>query len=228
MHRRASPSLVLSVIAVVLSLVGSAVAAIDYARNAGAVDHQSAVGASSSRGRAAGKLVATASRGSLRGRVPARFLDLGGVLHGAHSSFLKSIPLAVRLRRSSATRTSSRTLYNSADLVALPHSVTLAAVCQQQTQGSGKPDPKTTISITNTSSQTLNVAHWVGGDQAPVVRTLDANQQDAFSLTESNAFSYDIELNGAHTMIQGVFRQDGGTTAPTCTIYGYTLTIPAT
>ena len=39
MRRRPSPSLVLSIIAVVFSLAGTSVAAITYVRNAGAVDH---------------------------------------------------------------------------------------------------------------------------------------------------------------------------------------------
>ena len=227
MHRRPSPALVLSVIAVVFSLTGASVAAIEYARDAGAVDHRSAVGASSSRDRAAGKLVATARSGSLKGQIPFRFLDLGGTLHGSHSSFQKSIPLAVNLNQPSAPRTSDRTLYNSATLVELPQNVTLAAVCSEQTQGSGKPDPKTTISMTNTSGQTLNVAHWVGGTQAAVVFTLDDGHGNGFDITESNTFGYDIERNGTHTMIQGVFRQDSTDAGPACTLYGYTVTIPA-
>jgi hypothetical protein len=226
MRRRPSPALVLSVIAVVLSLTGASVAAIDYARDAGAVDHKSAVGASSSRDRAAGKLVATAGSGSLKGQIPSRFLDLGGTLHGAHTSFQKSIPLAVNLNQPSATRTSDRTLYNSATLVELPDNVTVAATCSQQTQGSGKSDPQTTIALTNTSGHTLNVAHWVGGTQTAVVFTLADNHGNGFNITESNTFGYDIELNGTHTMIQGVFRQDSTDTGPACTLYGYTVTLP--
>ena len=61
--RRPSPAMVVAVIALVVALSGTAIAAVDYARNAGAVDGKSAVGAQASLGRAAGKLVATAADG---------------------------------------------------------------------------------------------------------------------------------------------------------------------
>ena len=61
--RRPSPSLVISVIALVIATTGSAVAAVSFARNAGAVDGRSAVSASSTLSHAAGRLAATARSG---------------------------------------------------------------------------------------------------------------------------------------------------------------------
>ena len=52
--RRPSPSLILSIVAVVMASAGTSVAAINYARNAGAVDGKSAVSASASNAKAAG------------------------------------------------------------------------------------------------------------------------------------------------------------------------------
>ena len=46
--RRPSPATVLSVVALVMATTGTAVAAVDFARNAGAVDRLSAVSAGSS------------------------------------------------------------------------------------------------------------------------------------------------------------------------------------
>src|SRR3954467_7418717 len=72
--RKPSPSLVISIIALVMASTGSAIAAVSYARSAGAVDGRSAVGASSSLSHAAGRLVATASGGSHKGKIPVTFL----------------------------------------------------------------------------------------------------------------------------------------------------------
>src|SRR3954471_1176075 len=72
--RRPSPSLVISIVALVMATTGSAVAAVSFARNAGAVDGRSAVGASSSVKHATGRLVATATGGSHKGQIPVKFL----------------------------------------------------------------------------------------------------------------------------------------------------------
>src|SRR4051812_47352553 len=76
--RRPSPGTVLSIIAIVMGTTGTAAAAVDFARNSGAVDGVSAVSASSSNSRAKGNLVATARGGSNSGQIPNKFLaDVG-------------------------------------------------------------------------------------------------------------------------------------------------------
>src|SRR5689334_17427501 len=87
MTRRPSPSLVVSIIALVFAAAGTSIAAVNFARNAGAVDGKSAVGAASSSSRAAGKLVATAATGSLRGKIPIRFLEQGAYVSGSKQTF---------------------------------------------------------------------------------------------------------------------------------------------
>src|SRR5215217_7385643 len=72
--RRPSPGTVISIIALVMATTGTAVAAVDFARNAGAVDRLSAVPASASNSRAKGNLVATARGGSNVGQIPNKFL----------------------------------------------------------------------------------------------------------------------------------------------------------
>src|SRR3954465_14088841 len=94
MSRRPSPSLVVSIIALVFATAGTSIAAINFAKNAGAVDGKSAVGAASSSKRAAGKLVATANKGPLKGRIPARFLEIPGVtgfVTGSKQTFAQGI-----------------------------------------------------------------------------------------------------------------------------------------
>ena len=72
--RRPSPSMVVALIALVLSTSGSAVAAVSYASRAGSVDGHSAVGASSSLQARGRNLVATAKGGPMSGQIPAKFL----------------------------------------------------------------------------------------------------------------------------------------------------------
>src|SRR5215208_4882872 len=75
---RPSPATVISIIALVMATTGTAVAAVDFARNSGQVDGISAVPASSSNSRAKGNLVATARGGSNVGQIPHKFLaDVG-------------------------------------------------------------------------------------------------------------------------------------------------------
>ncbi|HEX6619135.1 MAG TPA: hypothetical protein VF024_05735, partial [Solirubrobacteraceae bacterium] len=78
--RLPSPAMVVAVIALIVALSGTAIAAVDFAHNAGAVDGKSAVGAKASLRSAAGKLVATSTGGDGKGQIPARFLD--GVMRG--------------------------------------------------------------------------------------------------------------------------------------------------
>jgi hypothetical protein len=79
--------MVVAVIALIVALSGTAIAAVDFARNAGAVDGKSAVGAKASLRSAAGKLVATSTGGNGKGQIPARFLD--GVMRGGTMTLSK-------------------------------------------------------------------------------------------------------------------------------------------
>jgi hypothetical protein len=215
MRRRPSPSLVLSVIAVVFSLAGTSVAAINYARNAGAVDHKSAVGATSSRKRAAGKLVATAGSGPLKGQIPSRFLDLGSVLHGSKATFHQSLPVTDNAQGAPVT------------IGGFPGLGTLTAACDDQNTKAGLENPEVRLAFANGSGQTLNVARSVG-NQTPSIVALAPATQDTFSITANNVFRDHIELNGANYVAEGVVRQDGTNTANgTCQVYGYALLLPA-
>src|SRR3954451_9350095 len=70
--------MIVACIALFVALGGTSVAAITYARNAGAVDHKSAVSSKASLKHAAGKLVATAKSSPDRGKIPSRFLSRPG------------------------------------------------------------------------------------------------------------------------------------------------------
>ena len=85
--RMPSPAMVVALIALAVALSGTAVAAVDFARNAGAVDGKSAVASTVSLGKAQGKLVATATTGKSKGRIPGRFLQ--DVMRGGATSITK-------------------------------------------------------------------------------------------------------------------------------------------
>ena len=85
--RLPSPAMVVAVIALIVALSGTAIAAVNFAQNAGAVDGRSAVGAKASLRSAAGKLVATSTGGNGKGQIPARFLD--GVMRGGTMTLSK-------------------------------------------------------------------------------------------------------------------------------------------
>jgi hypothetical protein len=80
-----SPAMIVALLALVMATSGTAVAAVSFARNAGAVDGKSAVGNGATNHRAAGKLVATTRHGANRGRINHRYLE--GVMRGSAATF---------------------------------------------------------------------------------------------------------------------------------------------
>src|SRR4029450_10436879 len=88
--RRPSPAMVVALIALVMAMTGSAVPAVNFAKNAAPVAATSPVPPSVPRPPAAGRLVATASRGPLKGRIPGKFLDLSSAVRGTSSTFGQS------------------------------------------------------------------------------------------------------------------------------------------
>ena len=108
-----SPAMVVALIALVVALSGTAIAAVDFATNAGAVDSKSAVSSTASLALAKGKLVATANNGPSRGRLPGRFVD--DVMRGgssAISQYLRAVDNqpgpSSRSRRSTGSGASRR------------------------------------------------------------------------------------------------------------------------
>ncbi|MCW2967760.1 MAG: hypothetical protein JWM71_1532, partial [Solirubrobacteraceae bacterium] len=194
MRRRPSPSLVVSIIALVFSLAGTSVAAISFATNAGAVDHLSAVAGSSSVKHASGKLVAAMKTGPLTGKIPARFLDLGGVIGGVKSSFSQQLPVNDNVAGAPVT------------IGGLPGFGTLTVSCDDQSAKAGVEDPSAKFAFANSSGQTLNVARSVGNNASTVLALVNGTQ-DAFSITASNTFRDYIQFNGANYVVEGVERQ---------------------
>ena len=206
--RRPSPATVIATIALVMSTTGTAVAAVDYARKAGAVDNLSAVGASSSNNRAAGKLVATARGGSDKGKIPFKFLaDVP-----ATASF--AVPFEVIDNQVGATSALASTPLG-----------TISASCRDEAAAAGTENPRTFIDYTNSSGGDANVARRVGvGDG--VVNLQGTGTVQSVEVAGSQTFQFHIQQNNVQVIVQGGVRQDRpNPQTGACLVWGTVQTI---
>ena len=197
--------------ALFVSLGGTSVAAISYARNAGAVDGRSAVGAASSLKHASGKLVATASKGAEKGKIPSRFLSRPG----RPESFGSYVPVT---DNATGSPTSLASIEGIGDL---------SASCADQSNKPGVEDPVTRLTFNNTSGTALNFARQIGGGEATVIPQL-AGTVETFNIPGANTFTLHAQ-NGplnVNMLVEGVVRQDGANTADAkCLVYGVTFRV---
>jgi len=187
---RPSPALVIAIFALVMSTTGSAMAAVNFARNAGAVDRKSAVGAGSSTNRAAGKLVATARGGANKGKIPWKFLaDVPKV-----DSF--AVPFQVQDNAAGASTVLNSTSFGRFE-----------ASCQDQSTRTGVEDPRTVITFSNSTALPFNFARRVGNGNG-TVGLLVPGTVDRFTINGSNTFEYQLQRAETLVLIQGAVRQD--------------------
>lgn len=209
--RAPSPSMAVACTALVMASTGTAVAAVDYARNAGKVDGRDAVGSTATRSRAAGNVVATVTRGTDKGKIPGKFLD--DVMRGGADSF--SRPAQVQDNAGDVPTS----------IAAIPGLGTLSASCFDQNRAVGVEDPASTLVFGNQAAQAVNVARTAPGRDLLVAPVLP-NTVTAFTIGGSNTFRLHIESAGINYVIEGVVRQDGrATPAASCLIYGYALRV---
>jgi hypothetical protein len=208
--KKPSPALVVAIVALVMACGGSAVAAIDYARNAGAVDHLSAVKSSASLHKAKGRLVATSRKGSHRGQIPAKFLDLSGTPKA--TTFAMGVPVTD----------------NAAGGANVLHTSTfgrLTLACNDQSTKKGVEDPTSKIAFTSSYPNALNVAHTIGG-AGPVVKVLQPNTVDEFPINGTSTFRLHVEYGGVDVVYEGIVRQVGaGTADASCLAVGTAETV---
>ena len=207
--RRPSPSLVVSIIALVLATAGTSVAAISFAQNAGAVDGKSAVSGTASNARAAGKLVATGKSG----RVPIKFLDLKGIMRGDKATFAQGIEVV-------DNATSAPVAIGAAAGLGI-----ISVTCGDQDNAAALEDPQVTVTFANASGQTVNFSRE-NGNNPPAVSTVAAATQAEFTINNSNTFRIYLQVGSIHYVLDGVAREDGkDTAAAVCAIYGYAMTL---
>ena len=207
--KRPSPAMVVALIALVFAMTGTGVAqsVVRFALNAGKVDGKDAVTAGASNNLAAGKLVATARLGSVRGKIPAKFLDP-----------------AVSFNR--VFGRTAEVVDNGAEgpftIAVVPGVGTLTATCSDENPVAGREDPRTTIGFNNTSGQALEFGRETGSGNVGV-QILAPSQAAAFNIGGSNTFTVHVQRLGINVVLDGVVRQaDRGTAAAKCINYGRT------
>lgn len=211
--KRPSPATIISLIALVMATTGTAVAAVSFATNAGAVDRLSAVPGSASNTAAAGKLVATNRLGATKGKLSTRFLPdyVRGV--GGVSAFGASADVTDNAAGAPVA------------LTAVPGIGAVTATCSDQSGQAGREDPSTTIAYTNASGVAVNLARQVGNGQGAVA-AVPNNTVNSFTINGSNVFLVNIQRGGTNVTIHGVVRQDGaGTPTAACVFYGQAVRV---
>lgn len=212
---RPSPAMVVAIIALIMAMTGSAVAAVSFATNAGAVDGKSAVAGGSLRSQAAGKLVATKASGPERGRIDGKFLDLSAAVRGTARNFGRSFNVV------------DNQALAPAEIGSVPGIGIVTASCIDQNPAAGVLDPLTTLVFANSSGEAVNLSRQVGVNPH-VIAALPSGTTHTFSIGASNAFQLHLERRGTNYVVNGVVRQDGrGTAGAACLVYGYALALPS-
>jgi len=211
-----SPAMVVAVIALVVALSGTAIAAVDFAANAGAVDGRSAVGPRAALRHAAGKLVATARSGKEQGRIPARFL--GGVMHGSSRNI------------SAYIHTVDNQPGRPKKLLALPGIGRLDAQCGDVDPAVGTATTRTSIEFTASAWIGVNVSRLLGRDigagRRPDVFTAPRNQPVPIIASADGLFLAMLQAKAGSVLIMGAARTDS---APgpkaACLIWGTAFSV---
>ncbi|HEV7882967.1 MAG TPA: hypothetical protein VGO81_05325 [Solirubrobacteraceae bacterium] len=208
--------MVVAIIALVVALSGTAVAAVDFARNAGAVDGKSAVSAQAPLRLAAGKLVATARAGPDRGRIPSRFV--GGVMRGGATSLTRYL----------------RAVDNAdgpvVPLAIIPGIGRLDAQCRDQDPTVGVKSTQTLVSFTASDERGVNVSRLLGSDignsREGVVFTALKNQPVPILQFADSLFQLTLQARDRTVFMTGAARPDLNRTASAaCLIFGIGLRV---
>jgi hypothetical protein len=198
--RLPSPAMVVAVIALVVALSGTAIAAVDFVQNAGAVDGKSAVGAKASLREAAGKLVATSTGGSGKGRIPARFVD--GVMRGGTMTLSKYL------------RTTDNQAGRLTPLLIVPGVGRFDAQCDDVDPAAGTQTTRTSINFTASVSQGVNVSRLLGRDigagERPLVFNAPKAQPVSILASADGLFEVIMEARGRSVLVTGAARTDNG------------------
>ena len=196
--RLPSPAMVVALIALIVALSGTAIAAVDFAANAGAVDGRSAVGARTSVRHAAGRLVATARKGHDRGRIPGRFL--GDVMHGSSHNI------------SAYVRTVDNQAGTPRRILRVPGVGRLDAQCGDVDPRVGTATTRTSINFTGSVGQGVNVSRLlgreIGAGQRPDVFTAPKGQPVPIIASADGLFMTMLQAPAGSVLIIGAARTD--------------------
>jgi hypothetical protein len=203
--------MVVAIIALIVALSGTAVAAVNVARNAGAVVDKRAVSASSSLRRAAGGLVATASAGPGKGRIPGRFLS--DVMRGGSASL------------STYIRAEDNAPGKVVPLALIPGIGRLDAQCRDQDPTPGIKSTQTLVTFTASDPGGVNVSRLLGSDigssREGVVFTALKDQPAPVLQFADSLFQLTLQAHARTVFISGAARPDlNRTAAAACLIFG--------
>jgi hypothetical protein len=208
--------MVVALIALVVALSGTAVAAVDFARNAGAVDGKSAVPASSSLRHAKGKLVATATAGPGKGRVPGRFIS--DVMRGGSTSITRFI------------RAEDNAEGPVVPLAIINGIGRLDAQCRDQDPTPDIKSTQTLVTFTASDPRGVNVSRLLGSDigssREGVVFTALKDQPVPVMQFADSLFQLTLQARDRTVFISGAARPDNNRTAiAACLIFGIGLRV---
>jgi hypothetical protein len=215
--KRPSPAMTVAVVALVMSTTGGAIAAVNFAQNAGSVDGYSAVkAAKGGKAKAAGKLVATYKRGDNRGRLPLRIIA-GAASKDSVENLSESVARGrngARLIAVADNQTTAAETMVDLDLGSLQVS------CDDQNNNAGTENATTRITLTNGSGVPVNLSRSVGNGP-PAIVTLENGTADTFSVPQENTFSVQLQGTGNQTvLVEGTARQVGqGTNDSSCAVW---------
>ena len=206
---RPSPAMMVASAALFISLGGTSVAAVSFAKNAGKVDGKDAVYSGTSLSKAAGDVVATNRTGPDKGKIPAKFLA--------------DVPTTQAFGRAfevADNATGAQEVFGGAEGVG-----TFTANCADQNARPGIEDPISTLTFTNTSGEAINLTQRRGNDDA-TIQPLAAGTVANLTIGGSNTFEYQIQRGSTNLLINGTVRQDGrGQGAAFCLVYGTILRV---
>jgi len=208
--------MVVALIALFVASSGTAVAVVGFARNAGAVDGKSAVSASSTTKHAKGRLVATASAGPNRGRIPDKFVS--GVMKGGSTSLTKYL----------------RVVDNAegpvVPLAIIPKIGRLDAQCRDQDPAPGVESTQTVITFTAADPGGVNVSRLLGRDiesarNAVVFTALKDVPVPILSFADS-LFQVVLQARDRTVFINGASRSDSNRSPDAaCLVFGIGLRV---
>jgi hypothetical protein len=217
-RKRPSPAMIVAVLALVMSMTGGAIAAVNFAEKAGSVDGFSAVKASKAgKKKAAGKLVATYGKGSdNRGKLPLRI-----VAGAASENDLQDLADETTVGRNGArTIAVADNQTTAADTMIDLGLGDLQVSCTDQQANAGTENASTRISITNRSGAPVNLSRTLGNG-APTITTIENGIVHTFTVGQQNTFM--VQLQGTENrtvVVEGTAQQAGqGTADSSCIVW---------
>lgn len=215
--KRPSPAMAVAVIALVMSMTGGAIAAVNFAQNAGAVDGYSAVKAKKAgKNKGAGKLIATYSGGEKKGQFPLRAVA-GAASENDVNNLADEVTRGKNGARTIAVVDNSTTA--SETLIDLELGA-LQVSCTDQAAAAGNENASTRISVTNSSGSPVNLTRTVGSGD-PTILTLQDGIVNTFTVGQQNTFT--IQLQGSENrtvVVNGAAIQTGpGTPDSSCVVW---------